>query len=76
MRECQVQTGAFNKGIEAYKFSAGLEITVAYLEEKAIRLRVSRHSGTISLGPGPKASKQHVNRTSMLVSMFALGFLT
>ena len=50
MRECQVQTGAFNKykGIETYKISARLEITVPCLEGKDTRLTVSRHSGSNS----------------------------
>ena len=53
--ECQVQTGAFDKGIQTYNFSAILEIIVAGLDRKATRLIVSRHSkSNIS---GSKVSK-------------------
>ena len=49
----KVQTGAFNKGIKTYNFSANLKIT-AGLEGKPKRIMVSRHSDFIL---GPKVSK-------------------
>ena len=50
VRDCQVQTGALDKGVETHTFSPIMEITVPGFEEKATRLMVSRHSESSSSG--------------------------
>ena len=63
-RRRNVKTGAFDKDVKTYNFSAILEITFAGLEGKANHLMVSRDSHPIS--SGLKVSKKHANRSKVV----------
>ena len=63
----------FNKGVGTYNFSVILVITVAGLEGNATRLMVFRH---FDARPKCPSNTQVGQRTSTLVTMFAVGFRT